>query len=163
MTALTLARTRSASTVGLLADVLSIPEHCATALWRFESAAGLMEEPGTRRGGLSSPAWAYWWPRPIGAGLARAILGDHAARPDRGQAAATGWPPWATPDTTGPARVVLGQHRGDPRVPTSGAGIVGARRVVVTSGGRLAEQARADGVPVIPIPAASSRARRSPT
>ena len=32
------------------------------------------------------------------------------------------------------------------------AGFVGARRVVVTTGGRLAEQARADGVPVIPVP-----------
>jgi len=32
------------------------------------------------------------------------------------------------------------------------AGALGARRIVVTSGGRLAEQARGDSVPVIPIP-----------
>ena len=34
------------------------------------------------------------------------------------------------------------------------AGVIGATRVVVTTGGRLAELARADGVPVIPLPAA---------
>ncbi len=32
------------------------------------------------------------------------------------------------------------------------AGALGARRTVVTTGGRLAEMARADGVPVIPLP-----------
>jgi glucose/mannose-6-phosphate isomerase len=32
------------------------------------------------------------------------------------------------------------------------AGMLGARRTVVTTGGRLAEMARADGVPVIPLP-----------
>ena len=30
--------------------------------------------------------------------------------------------------------------------------MLGARRIVVTTGGRLAEMARADGVPVIPLP-----------
>src|SRR6185312_17382687 len=33
------------------------------------------------------------------------------------------------------------------------AGALGAQRVVVTTGGRLGEMARADGVPVIPLPA----------
>ena len=32
------------------------------------------------------------------------------------------------------------------------AGALGAQRTVVTTGGRLAEMARADGVPVIPLP-----------
>jgi glucose/mannose-6-phosphate isomerase len=32
------------------------------------------------------------------------------------------------------------------------AGALGARRTVVTTGGRLAEMARADGIPVIPLP-----------
>ena len=87
----------------------------------------------------------------IGGGLARAALGDHASRPiavvARLRAAAVG-----DARDHRPVRVVLGQHRGDARRATRPPGFVGARRVVVTSGGRLAEQARADGVPVIPIP-----------
>ena len=86
----------------------------------------------------------------IGGGLARAILGDHASRPIA-VARAYGLPPWATPDTT----VLCASYSGNTEETLAcydAAGFVGARRVVVTSGGRLAEQARADGVPVIPIP-----------
>jgi glucose/mannose-6-phosphate isomerase len=131
---------------GLLADVLAIPEHLRDALWRVESASGLME-------GWDSPGGlivAGMGGSAIGGGLARAILGDHASRPIA-VARAYGLPPWATPDTT----VLCASYSGNTAETLAcydAAGFVGARRVVVTSGGRLAEQARADGVPVIPIP-----------
>jgi glucose/mannose-6-phosphate isomerase len=131
---------------GLLDDILAIPEHLRDALWRVESASGLME-------GWDSPGGlivAGMGPSAIGGGLARAILGDHASRPVA-VARAYGLPPWATPDTT----VLCASYTGDTEETLAcydAAGFVGARRVVVTSGGRLAAQAREDGVPVIPIP-----------
>src|SRR5918998_1890240 len=131
---------------GLIDDVLAIPEHLRDALWRVESAAGLMEEWDSPGGlivaGMGGSA--------IGGGLARAILGDHASRPIA-VSRAYGLPPWATPDTT----VLCASYSGNTEETLAcyeAAGFVGARRVVVTSGGRLAEQARADGVPVIPVP-----------
>jgi glucose/mannose-6-phosphate isomerase len=131
---------------GLLADILGIPEHLRDALWRVESASGLMEEWDSPGGmivaGMGGSA--------MGGGLARAALGDHASRPIA-VARAYGLPPWATPETT----VLCASYSGNTEETLAcyeAAGFVGARRVVVTSGGRLAEQARADGVPVIPIP-----------
>jgi glucose/mannose-6-phosphate isomerase len=131
---------------GLLSDVLGIPEHLRDALWRVESASGLMEEWDSPGGlivaGMGGSA--------IGGGLARAALGDHASRPIA-VSRAYGLPPWATPETT----VLCASYSGNTEETLAcyeAAGFVGARRVVVTSGGRLAEQARADGVPVIPIP-----------
>ena len=130
----------------LMADVQAIPEHLRDALWRVESASGLMESWDSPGGlivaGMGGSA--------IGGGLARAILGDHASRPVA-VARAYGLPPWATPDTT----VLCASYSGNTEETLAcydAAGFVGARRVVVTSGGKLAEQARADGVPVIPIP-----------
>jgi glucose/mannose-6-phosphate isomerase len=129
-----------------MADVLAIPEHLRDALWRVESAAGLME-------GWDSPGGmivAGMGGSAIGGGLARAILGDHASRP-MAVARAYGLPPWVTPDTT----VLCASYSGNTEETLAcydAAGFVGARRVVVTSGGKIAEQARADGVPVIPIP-----------
>jgi glucose/mannose-6-phosphate isomerase len=131
---------------GILADIVGVPEQLRDALWRVESASGLMEEWDSPGGmivaGMGGSA--------IGGGLARAILGDHASRPIavvRGY----GLPPWATPDTT----VLCASYSGNTEETLAcyeAAGFVGARRVAVTSGGQLAEQARADGVPVIPIP-----------
>jgi glucose/mannose-6-phosphate isomerase len=130
----------------LLSDVLGIPDHLRDALWRVESASGLME-------GWDSPGGlivAGMGGSGIGGGLARAALGDHASRPIA-LARAYGLPPWATPETT----VLCASYSGNTEETLAcyeAAGFVGAHRVVVTSGGRLAEQARADGVPVIPIP-----------
>lgn len=130
----------------LMTDVLAIPEHLRDALWRVESAAGLMEGWESANGlivaGMGGSA--------VGGGLARAALGDHATRPIS-VARAYGLPPWATPEST----VLCASYSGNTEETLAcyeAAGFVGARRVVVTSGGRLAEQARADGVPVIPIP-----------
>jgi glucose/mannose-6-phosphate isomerase len=131
---------------GLIEDVLAVPDHLSDALWRVESAQGLME-------GWDSPGGlivAGMGGSAIGGGLARAALTDHATRPIA-VSRAYGLPPWATPETT----VLCASYSGNTEETLAcyeAAGFVGARRVAVTSGGRLAEQAREDGVPVIPIP-----------
>ena len=126
-----------------LTDVLAIPEHLRDALWKVESA-GLEEwdSPGGMIvAGMGGSA--------VGGRLARAILGDHASRPLLA-ARAYGLPPWTTPDTT----VLCASYSGDTEETLAcyeAAGVIGARRVVVTSGGELASLARADGVPVVPV------------
>jgi glucose/mannose-6-phosphate isomerase len=127
-----------------LGDVLSLPEHLRDALWRVESA--IMQDWDTTAGlvvaGMGGSA--------IGGALARAALGDHASRPIF-VTRAYGLPPWTTPDTM----VLCASYSGDTEETLAcyeSAGALGARRTVATTGGRLAEMARADGVPVIPLP-----------
>jgi glucose/mannose-6-phosphate isomerase len=129
---------------GQLEDVLSLPEHLRDALWRVESA--IMGEWDTSAGlvvaGMGGSA--------IGGALARAALGDHASRPIF-VTRAYGLPPWTTPDTT----VLCASYSGDTEETLAcyeSAGALGAQRVVVTTGGRLAAMAREDNVPVIPLP-----------
>jgi glucose/mannose-6-phosphate isomerase len=127
----------------LLEDILAIPEHLRDALWKVESAN---LKPWDSPGGI---VVAGMGGSAIGGALARAALGDTASRPIL-SSRAYGVPAWTTPDTT----VVCASYSGDTEETLAAyeaAGALGARRVVVTSGGRLAEQARADGVPVIPI------------
>jgi glucose/mannose-6-phosphate isomerase len=60
-------------------------------------------------------------------------------------------PAWTTPDTT----VLCASYSGNTEETLAvyeAAGALGARRIVATTGGKLAEGARADGVPVIPLP-----------
>jgi len=128
-----------------LGDVLALPEHLRDAVWRVESA--IMEDWDTSDGlvvaGMGGSA--------IGGALARAALGDHASRPIF-VTRAYGLPTWTTPDTM----VLCASYSGDTEETLAcyeSAGALGARRTVVTTGGRLAEMARADGVPVIPLPA----------
>jgi glucose/mannose-6-phosphate isomerase len=126
-----------------LTDVLAIPEHLRDALWKVESAGlDAWDSPGGLIvAGMGGSA--------IGGQLARAILGDHASRPLLG-ARAYGLPPWTTPDTT----VLCASYSGDTEETLAcyeAAGVIGARRIVVTSGGKLAALARADGVPVVPV------------
>jgi glucose/mannose-6-phosphate isomerase len=126
----------------LVTDVMAIPEHLRDALWKAESA-GL--QPWDSPGGL---VVAGMGGSAIGGRFARAILGDHASRPLLA-ATAYGLPPWTTPDTT----VLCASYSGDTEETLAcfeAAGVIGAHRVVVTSGGALAELARAEGVPVIP-------------
>lgn len=127
-----------------LADILSLPEHLRDALWRVESA--IIAEWDTPAGlvvaGMGGSA--------IGGALARAALGDHSSRPIF-VTRAYGLPPWTTPDTT----VLCASYSGNTEETLAcyeSAGALGAQRVVVTTGGRLAEIARADNVPVIPLP-----------
>src|SRR5438128_377292 len=127
-----------------LADVLALPEHLHDGLWRVESA--IMQDWDTSAGlvvaGMGGSA--------IGGALARAALGDHASRPIF-VTRAYGLPPWTTPDTM----VLCASYSGNTEETLAcyeSAGALGAKRTVVTTGGRLAEMARADGVPVIPLP-----------
>jgi glucose/mannose-6-phosphate isomerase len=129
---------------GQLDDILALPEHLRDALWRVESA--IMAEWDTPAGlvvaGMGGSA--------IGGALARAALGDHASRPIF-VTRAYGLPPWTTPETT----VLCASYSGDTEETLAcyeSAGALGAQRVVVTTGGRLAAMAREDGVPVIPLP-----------
>ncbi|HTZ87575.1 MAG TPA: bifunctional phosphoglucose/phosphomannose isomerase, partial [Solirubrobacteraceae bacterium] len=129
---------------GQLDDVLGMPEHLRDALWRVESA--IMQDWDTSAGlvvaGMGGSA--------IGGALARAALSDHATRPIF-VTRAYGLPPWTTPDTM----VLCASYSGDTEETLAcyeSAGALGARRIVTTTGGRLAEMARADGVPVIPLP-----------
>ena len=130
---------------GQLADVLDLPNQLRDALWRVESA-GL--EPHDSPDGL---VVAGMGGSAIGGYLARSALGDRASRPVlvvRDYAL----PPWTTPNTT----VLCASYSGDTEETLAcfeAAGALGARRVVAAAGGALAEQARQEGVPVIPFPA----------
>jgi len=126
-----------------LTDILALPEHLRDAMWKVESASlGAWDSPGGLVvAGMGGSA--------VGGALARAALGDHASRPIL-SARAYGLPPWTQPDTT----VLCSSYSGNTEETLAcyeAAGALGARRVAVTSGGQLARQARADGVPVIPV------------
>jgi len=129
----------------MLANIVTIGEQLGDALWRVESAA---IEPLDTAGGLIVAGMGG---SAIGGALARAALADHASRPilvTRGY----GLPPWTTPDTT----VLCASYSGNTEETLAcfeSAGALGARRIVVTAGGQLAALARAERVPVIPIPA----------
>jgi glucose/mannose-6-phosphate isomerase len=128
----------------LLDDVLGMPEQLRDALWRVESAKLQPHETpdGLVVAGMGGSA--------IGGALARAALGDRASRPimvARGYAL----PAWTTPDTTVLCASYSG-HTEETLAIYDAAGALGARRVVATTGGKLAQAARADGVPVIPLP-----------
>jgi len=127
-----------------LGDVLALSEHLRDALWRVESA--IMQDWDTSSGlvvaGMGGSA--------IGGALARAALGDHASRPIF-VTRAYGLPSWTTPDTM----VLCASYSGETEETLAcyeSAGALGAKRTVVSTGGRLAEMARAEGVPVIPLP-----------
>ena len=120
------------------------PSTCATrcGAWSRRSCRTADTSAGLVVAGMGGSA--------IGGALARAALGDHATRPIF-VTRAYGLPPWTTPDTM----VLCASYSGDTEETLAcyeSAGALGARRTVVTTGGRLAEMARADGVPVIPLP-----------
>jgi glucose/mannose-6-phosphate isomerase len=126
-----------------LTDVLAMAEHLRDALWKVESAQlGDWDTPGgIVVAGMGGSA--------IGGALAVAALGDTASRPIL-SARTYGLPPWTTPDTT----VLCSSYSGNTEETLAcyeAAGALGAHRVVATSGGKLGQLARADGVPVIPV------------
>jgi glucose/mannose-6-phosphate isomerase len=129
---------------GQIEDVLSLPEQLRDALWRVESAA---LRPHDSPGGL---VVAGMGGSSIGGSLARAVLGDRASRPI---VLARGYelPAWTTTDTTVLCASYSG-HTEETLAVYEAAQALGAHTIVVTTGGKLAEQARADGVPVIPLP-----------
>jgi len=139
-------RIHAVDSAGIVADVLALPHQLRDGLWRVESA-GIA--PFDAPGGL---VVAGMGGSGIGGLLARAALGDRASRPivvTRDYAL----PPWASPESV----VLCISYSGDTEETLAAydaAGAVGARRIVVTTGGALAEAARVDGVPVVPMPAA---------
>lgn len=128
---------------GMLADALSLPDQLRDAAWKVESA-GLA--PWEATGGL---VIAGMGGSGIGGELAAAVIGAEASRPIS-FARSYELPSWTTEDTT----VLCTSYSGNTEETLAcyeGAGVIGARRVVATTGGRLAQLARRDGVPVIPI------------
>ncbi len=127
-----------------LDDILALPEHLRDALWRVESAN---LQPHDATGGLIVAGMGG---SAVGGALARAALGDRALRPIvviRGY----GLPPWTAPEST----VLCSSYSGDTEETLAAydaAGALGARRIVATTGGKLAAAARGEGVPVIPLP-----------
>jgi glucose/mannose-6-phosphate isomerase len=125
-------------------DLLGLPEHLRDALWRVESAR--LQEHDAPGGfivaGMGGSA--------IGGDLAAAVLGDRASRPIA-VARGYGVPAWTTHEST----VLCASYSGNTEETLAAyeaAGVIGAQRIVATTGGKLAEAARADGVPVIPLP-----------
>jgi len=130
---------------GMLGDVLAQPLQLGDALWRAQSA-GI--RPVDRAGGLIVCGMGG---SAIGGDLAAAALGDRATRPItivRGYALES----WTGPDSL----VLCCSYSGDTEETLAcfeAAGAAGAGRVVLTTGGQLAQAAREEGVPVIGVPA----------
>jgi glucose/mannose-6-phosphate isomerase len=143
-TALDRAAVDAVDPTGQIDDILGLPEHLRDAPYRVESAGlGPRDAPGGLVvAGMGGSA--------IGGALARAALGDRASRPIA-VSRSYELPGWTTADTM----VLCASYSGNTEETLAcyeAAGVVGAPRIVVTTGGRLAEAAREDGVPVIPLP-----------
>ena len=139
-----LATIRSVDAERELDAVMAIPDHLRDALWRIESAKLTpVEAPTTVVCGMGGSA--------IGGDLALAALANRIQKP---LITARGYelPPATTPDSL----VLCSSYSGDTEETLAcyeGAGVLGTARIVATTGGALAEKARADGVPVIGLPA----------
>lgn len=131
--------------LGMLDDILGQPHQLEDALWRVESA-GLqpVDAPlGLVVCGMGGSA--------IGADLARGAIGARARRP---LVTSRDYSPPSWLDEN--ALVLCSSYSGNTEETLSAynaVGATGAQRVVMTTGGKLAEAARADGVPVIGVPA----------
>lgn len=129
----------------VLEDALALAHQLEDALWRVE-AAGI--EPRERAGGLIVCGMGG---SAIGGDLAIGAIGERATRP-LVVSRAYEPPAWTGPDTL----VLCASYSGSTDETLSAfaaAGRMGAPRVALTTGGGLAEAARADGVPVIGVPA----------
>jgi glucose/mannose-6-phosphate isomerase len=128
----------------MLGDVLAQPHQVGDALWRSD-AAGVPRRympGGLVVCGMGGSA--------IGGDLARAAIGSRAGRPLR---VVRGYDlvPWMAGD----ALVMCSSYSGNTEETLAcfrAAGDLGAPRVVVTTGGELADLARDAGVPVIGVP-----------
>jgi glucose/mannose-6-phosphate isomerase len=127
----------------MIDDILGIPDQLRDALWRTESARlEPAEAAGVMVCGMGGSA--------IGGDLAAAALGDRLTRPlisVRGYAL----PSWATPEWTVLCSSYSG-HTEETLACFAAAEALGARRIVVSTGGPLVEQAREAGVPVVGLP-----------
>jgi glucose/mannose-6-phosphate isomerase len=128
----------------MLDAVKAMPDHLRDALWRIESArAAPIEAPAAFVCGMGGSA--------IGGDLAVAALADRLTKP---MMVARGYelPAWAPAGSA----VLCSSYSGNTEETLAcyaAAEALGAHRLVATTGGELAEAARADGVPVIGLPA----------
>ena len=128
----------------MIEDVLDQPRQIGEALWRV-GAANLKRRDlagGLLVCGMGGSA--------VGGDLAAAAIGRRATRPVR---TVRGYAPepWIGPDTL----VLCSSYSGRTEETLAcfeAAGQAGAPRVVLTTGGPLAERAREEGVPVIGVP-----------
>ena len=125
-------------------DVLAQPQQLADALWRVESAGISQRE---MKGGLLVCGVGG---SAVGGDLAAAAVGHRAHAPIR---TVRGYrpDPWLGRDTL----VLCASYSGATEEALAcfeAAGSAGASRVALTTGGRLADRAREEGVPVIGIP-----------
>jgi glucose/mannose-6-phosphate isomerase len=133
-------------------DVLALPAQLEDALWRVETAA-LERHAGLADDGKSPEAPLIvcgMGGSAIGGDLAAAALGERLTRP---LVTVRGYelPSWAIPDSV----VLCASYSGETEETIAcydAAGVLGATRIAVTTGGRLARCAREDGVPVIGVP-----------
>ena len=143
MSADSLAAIRAVDDSGQLDDVLGLPDQLGDALWRVETAAiEPFEATGLAVCGMGGSG--------IGGALASAVLGDRLSRPIL-VIRDYELPSW-TP--AGHAALCM-SYSGDTEETLAcfeAADALGVRRVVATTGGALAELARAAGVPVVGIP-----------
>jgi glucose/mannose-6-phosphate isomerase len=128
---------------GMIEDVLGLPDQLRDALWRIETAR--LEEAdsaGLMVCGMGGSA--------IGADLAASAIGDRLCKP---LVSIRGYelPSWATPEWT----VLCSSYSGNTEETLAcfeAAEALGTRRLVLSTGGKLVEQARKAGVPVVAPP-----------
>jgi glucose/mannose-6-phosphate isomerase len=127
----------------ILEDTLDLPNQLRDALWRIETARlEAADSAGLMVCGMGGSA--------IGGDLAAAAIGDRLTKPlltVRGYEL----PSWATPEWT----VLCCSYSGNTEETLAcfeAAEALGARRLVVSTGGRLVEGAREAGVPVVGLP-----------
>jgi glucose/mannose-6-phosphate isomerase len=137
-------RIDAVDTSGMLCDVLAQPLQLGDALWRTQSA-GIRSRDlpgGLVVCGMGGSA--------IGGDLAVAALADRLTKP---MLVARGYelPSWTPPGSA----VLCSSYSGNTEETLAcldAAGALGARRIVASTGGKLADSARAEGVPVIGLP-----------
>jgi glucose/mannose-6-phosphate isomerase len=129
---------------GQAAEILDLPAHLRDALWRVDSAGIPAHDApgGVVVAGMGGSA--------VGGRLALAALGPRLRRPF---VVADGYalPPWVGPEHL----VLCSSYSGGTEETLSAYDDAlerGAARIVATTGGALAERARRDSVPVIPVP-----------
>jgi glucose/mannose-6-phosphate isomerase len=125
-------------------EILGLPDHLRDALWRVDSAAIAPREApgGLVVAGMGGSA--------VGGRLAAGALGSRLRRP---LVVSDGYtlPGWVGPETL----VLCSSYSGSTEETLAAyddAAERGAQLLAVTTGGPLAERARRDGVPVIPVP-----------
>jgi glucose/mannose-6-phosphate isomerase len=127
----------------MIDDVLGIPDQLRDALWRIESARlEASSAAGLFVCGMGGSA--------IGGDLAAAVLGDRLTAPMI-TVRSYGLPSWATPEWT----VLCSSYSGETEETLAcleAAEVLGARRVVASTGGALVDRARSTDVPVVGLP-----------